>query len=201
MPARVVRLIAGCVLLGGGIALMVLARLGLSPWDVLHQGIAKHAGIQIGTAGILVGVVVLLAWFPLKQRFGAGTVVNVLLVGLTVDAVLAAADANALDGTAERWAGLLVGIVLFAAGTGLYVGAGLGPGPRDGLMTSLSKRHGKPIGGIRSAIELAVLAAGWLLGGRVGVGTLVFTVAIGPLVHFFLHRLSLPVPTLTPPSE
>jgi uncharacterized membrane protein YczE len=204
MTARAVRLVAGCVLLGSGVALMIRARLGLDPWTVFHQGVARHIGLPIGTVSILVGVVVLAAWVPLRQRPGVGTVVNVVLVGLTIDVALArTSDPTNL---AIRAACLIAGIVVFAAGTGLYVGAGLGPGPRDGLMTGLSARHNRKVGGVRSAIEVAVLAAGWLLGGQPGVGTVVFALAIGPLVQLFLGRFSrervkTPTPTLTPPSE
>jgi uncharacterized membrane protein YczE len=187
------------VLLGAGIALMVLARLGLGPWDVFHQGIAKHTGIGIGTVGILVGLAILAMWLPLRQRLGPGTVVNVILVGGTVDVVLAVADAPA--NPVARAACLAAGIVAFAAGTGLYVGAGLGPGPRDGLMTSLAARTRRSIRGVRTAIELTALGAGWLLGGRVGVGTVLFAVTIGPLVQLFLDYLTLPIPSLSTPAE
>jgi uncharacterized membrane protein YczE len=187
------------MLLGLGVAFMVIARLGLSPWDVLHQGVARHTGMQIGTAGIVVGLVVLGLWVPLRQRPGVGTLVNVVIVGVTIDGVLALA--GEVHGAAAQWAFLVAGLVAIAAGTGLYVGAGLGPGPRDGLMTSMSARFGRSMGRVRTAIELAVLGLGWLLGGRVGPGTLVFAVAIGPLVQLFLGYLTLPIPTLTTPSE
>lgn len=187
------------MLLGVGIALMVLADLGLSPWDVLHQGIAEHTGIGIGTVTILVGLVVLAGWIPLRQRPGLGTVVNVALVGAAVDVALAAVDAPA--GLPARSACLAAGVVVIAVGTALYVGAGLGTGPRDGLMIGLSKKHDRSIGGVRTGIELTALAAGALLGGTIGIGTLVFAVTIGPLIHLFLGYLTLPVPTLTPPSE
>jgi uncharacterized membrane protein YczE len=206
MMARGARLVVGCLLLGVGVALMVRADLGLSPWDVLHQGLSEHTGMQMGTAGIVVGMVVLVAWIPLRQRPGVGTVANVILVGVTIDLALAFTD-NPTN-TPTRWACLLGGVTVFAAGTGLYVGAGLGPGPRDGLLTALT-RHGKPVGLIRAVIELAVLVAGWLLGGSVGIGTVILAVAIGPLVQLFLGRFSLEAaetakaktPTLTPPSE
>ncbi|MDQ1439431.1 MAG: hypothetical protein QOK43_3060 [Acidimicrobiaceae bacterium] len=205
MLGRWVRLVAGCVLLGGGSALMVLAKLGLAPWDVLHQGIARHTGIPIGTVGILVGLVVLAGWLPLRQRPGVGTAVNVVLVGVTVDVVLAVAPTP--HATAIKTACLAAGVVGMALGTGLYVGAGLGPGPRDGLMTGLSARHDRSIGGVRTGIELSALLAGRLLGGRVGIGTLVFALAIGPLIQAFLRwfaipeRVDVPMPTLTTPAE
>jgi uncharacterized membrane protein YczE len=208
MMARGARLVVGCLLLGAGVALMVRADLGLSPWDVLHQGLSEHTGLQMGTAGIVVGIVVLGAWIPLRQRPGVGTLTNVILVGITIDVALAITDNPA--NTPTRWACLLGGVTVFAAGTGLYVGAGLGPGPRDGLMTALTRRHGKPVGLIRAVIELTVLVAGWLLGGSVGIGTIILAVAVGPLVQLFLGRFTLEAfetaktaktPTLTPPSE
>jgi uncharacterized membrane protein YczE len=203
MVARSARLVVGCLLLGLGVALMVRANLGLSPWDVLHQGISEHTGLQMGSVGIVVGIVVLAAWIPLRQRPGVGTVVNVILVGVTVDVSLNLTTDPA--NTAARWACLVGGVTIFAAGTGLYVGAGLGPGPRDGLMTGLTARAQRPVGLIRAVIELAVLAVGWVLGGSVGIGTVILALAVGPLVQLFLGRFSFermaPTITLTPPSE
>jgi len=181
------RLLAGLVVMGVGTALMVLARLGLGPWDVLHQGISRHTGIAIGTVNIAVGAIVLVAWIPLRQPLGFGTLFNVVLIGLVVDVVLAQTSPPS-DMVAR--AGLLVaGVVLIGAGSGLYIGAGLGPGPRDGLMTSISERTGRSLRVVRTGIELTVLAAGWAMGGTVGVGTLLFAVAIGPLLQLFLGRL------------
>jgi len=199
MRGRVVRLASGCGLLGVGIALMVRADLGLSPWDVLHQGISERTGIPIGSAGIVVGLFVLAGWVPLKQRLGAGTAVNVVLVGTTVDVTLAAAGDP--TSTAARWGALLAGVFLCALGTALYIGAGLGTGPRDGLMTGLATRTDRSIRLVRTAIELTVLGIGWALGGSVGVGTAVFALAIGPLIQLFLGRLTVPIPTLTTPAE
>jgi uncharacterized membrane protein YczE len=200
LAGRAIRLVVGCVLLGVGVALMVLARLGLAPWDVLHQGISTRTGMPIGTVGILVGIVVLAAWIPLKQPYGIGTLVNVVLVGVSVDGALALAPSPP-HYIAVRAACLIAGVVTFSLGTALYVGAGLGPGPRDGLMTALSARRNQPVGGVRTAIELTVLLGGWLLGGRVGVGTVLFAFAVGPLLQRFLGSLTVPIPTLTPPSE
>lgn len=200
MVGRVVRLAGGCGLLGVGIALMVLADLGLSPWDVLHQGLSERTGIPIGRVGIVVGVVVLAAWVPLGQRLGPGTAVNVALVGTTVDLTLAAAT-NQPETMPAKAALLLGGVVLCALGTGLYIGAGLGTGPRDGLMTGFALRLGRSIRLVRTAIELTVLWIGWALGGSVGVGTVVFALAIGPLLQLFMGRLTVPIPTLTTPAE
>jgi len=187
---RLPRLILGIVPLGIGIGLMVEARLGVSPYDVLHQGIADHTGLSFGTVVILLGLLVLLLWIPLGQRFGIGTVINTLTVGLIVDAFLDwSPDPGSL---ALRWVYLLVGIVVIAFGVGLYIGAGLGPGPRDGLMTGIAAK-GYPLWLVRTGLELTALLAGWLLGGDVGIGTVLFAFGIGPLGHFFLLRLHLGV--------
>jgi len=184
---RIPQLLAGLVLCGVGIALMVQADLGLSPWDVLHQGIAERTGQPIGRVGIFVGFAVLLVWLPLGERYGVGTLCNVIVIGLTVDATLALLPDSIGWGT--RVAYLLVGVFLFGPGSGLYIGAGLGPGPRDGLMTALAAR-GYSVRLVRTLLEVAVLVAGWALGGSVGVGTVLFALTVGPNVHFFLDRLS-----------
>jgi uncharacterized membrane protein YczE len=177
---RLVQLYAGLVLFGVSVAFFVQARLGLDPWDVFHQGLADRTNIRIGTVAIAVGVAVLLLWIPLRQRPGLGTVSNVILVGLTLDlALVVLPEAGPM---AVRVAFLLIAIGMNAVATGLYIGAGLGPGPRDGLMTGLARR-GYSIRVVRTTIELAVLAIGWLLGGTVGVGTALFALSIGPLVH------------------
>ncbi|HEY3723620.1 MAG TPA: hypothetical protein VGN59_09715 [Acidimicrobiia bacterium] len=187
---RLPRLILGIIPLGVGIGMMVEARLGVSPYDVLHQGIADHTGLSFGTVVILLGLLVLLLWIPLGQRFGIGTVINTLTVGLIVDAFLDwSPDPGSL---ALRWVYLLVGILIIAFGVGLYIGAGLGPGPRDGLMTGIAAK-GYPLWLVRTGLELTALLAGWLLGGDVGIGTLLFAFGIGPLGHFFLLRLHLGV--------
>ena len=185
---RLPRLFAGLVICGVGIALMVRAGLGLAPWDVLHQGISNHTGIPIGTVGILVGLVVLIAWLPLRERYGLGTLINVVLIGSTIDVVLPRLPAH--PGAPEQWAFLLVGAFLLGPGGGLYIGVGLGAGPRDGIMTSLAAK-GHTLWKVRAVMELSALAAGWLLGGRVGIGTIVFALSIGPNVHFFLSRWTL----------
>jgi uncharacterized membrane protein YczE len=186
---RVPRLLGGLVLFGVGIALMVRADLGLAPWDVLHQGVAERTGIAIGSVTILTGAVVLLLWIPIRERPGVGTVLNVLVIGLVVDATLALVAAPT-----ELWqrvAFLATGIFVFGPGSGLYIGAGLGPGPRDGLMTGLARR-GRSVRVVRTGIELTALAVGALLGGRVGIGTVAFALTVGPNVHWFLARMTLP---------
>jgi uncharacterized membrane protein YczE len=188
LARRMPRLLVGIVLLGVGIAMMVRARLGLSPWDVMHQGIARRTGLSIGVVIIGLGLVILLLWIPLRQRFGIGTVLNTLTVGLVADVALEVIDAP--SGLVLRWLLLLGGVLVIAFGIGLYISAGLGPGPRDGLMTGIAAK-GFPIWIVRTVIELVALAIGYALGGDIGVGTLIFAFGIGPLGHFFLTRLHL----------
>ena len=192
---RLPRLLAGIVVLSGGIALMLQARLGVSSYDVLHQGLAKLTGLSFGTVVVLLGLALLVLWIPIGQRFGLGTIVNTVTVGFIVDAILRVLPAPA--GLPLRWPMLFGGIVVTALGTGLYIGAGLGPGPRDGLMTGLAAK-GQPLWAVRTGLEVTALAAGWALGGDVGIGTLLFAATIGPLSHWFLARLHLGVGDLDP---
>jgi uncharacterized membrane protein YczE len=188
-PHRLTQLLLGLALFGVSTALMVRADLGLASWDVLHQGLARHTGLPLGRIVVIVGAAVLLIWIPLRQRPGLGTLCNVLVVGPVADLTLGLVPP--VHALLPRAALLLVGIALNGIATGLYVGAGLGPGPRDGLMTGLSARTGMSIGRTRTAIEVVVLAAGWLLGGTVGVGTVLFAAVIGPLAEFFITRFDL----------
>ena len=188
---RLPRLVLGLVLCGLGIALMVQADLGLGPGDVLHQGISDRTGIPIGTVGILVGFVVLLGWVPLRERLGIGTILNVIIIGVVIDLTLWLLPD--LHGLPLRLAVMLVGAFLFGPGSGFYIGARLGAGPRDGLMTGLAAR-GWTVRTVRTLMELVVLAVGFLLGGSVGLGTIVFALTIGPNVHFWLERLSMEHP-------
>ena len=183
MRLRLVQLYAGLVLYGGSSSLLVLAGLGLDPWNVFHQGLARHTPLAIGTWAILVGVVVLLLWIPLRQRPGIGTLSNVVVVGGTMDLVLG--HVHAPHALSVRIAFLVCGVFLNGVATGAYIGAGLGPGPRDGLMTGLAAR-GHSIRVVRTGLELTVLATGWLLGGTVGVGTVLYALSIGPLAHVFV---------------
>jgi uncharacterized membrane protein YczE len=185
---RLPQLLVGIPVLGVGIALTLQARLGVSPYDVLHQGIAARTGRSVGTVVIVVGLVILLFWIPLRQRPGLGTVLNTLTVGLVIDLALHVVPEPEL--LAARIPLLLAGIVITGLGMGLYIGAGLGPGPRDGLMTGLAAK-GFPLWAVRTLLELAALAVGWILGGNVGIGTVAFAFSIGPLGHFFLAHLHL----------
>jgi uncharacterized membrane protein YczE len=188
LAVRLVQLYVGLIAYGAGAAFQVRSGLGLDPWDVFHQGIARHLNVSLGVVVIAVGAIVLLAWIPLRQRPGVGTVSNVIVLGSALDAVLAVLPTPHLLAVRILFAG--IGIVLVGAATGMYIGANLGPGPRDGLMTGLAKRTGWSIRLTRTAMELTVLFLGWLLGGTVGFGTLAFAIAIGPLTQLFLRLFS-----------
>ena len=184
LPRRLAQLLVGVILYGVAIGLIVRAALGLSPWDVFHAGVLRHTGGSFGTVVIVVGIAVLLLWIPLRQQPGLGTVANVVLVGASIDATLAALDQpEPLLGRAFL---LVLGIGLNGVAGALYLGARLGPSARDGLMTGLARRTGWSLRLVRTGIELSVLAVGFALGGAVGVGTILYAVTIGPLVHFFL---------------
>ena len=185
---RLPRLLLGLVTCGIGLAFIIRADLGLDSWDVLHQGLSEQTGISIGLVTILIGFALFAISLPLGEQIGLGTLLNVLLIGTTIDLTLWVLDEP--SSAAVQWLFLIGGTVAFAVGSGFYIGAGLGPGPRDSVMTSLARR-GLRIGSVRTGIEVMVLILGWLLGGSVGVGTLVFALTIGPLVAFFLPRLSL----------
>lgn len=187
--AAAVRLIGGLVLCGTGIALLVASDLGLGPWDVLHQGLARLTGQPIGRMVIAVGLSLLLLWIPLGQRPGIGTLANAVVIGLTVDAVLALVATPA--GPVGRAVFAAASVPLMGIGTGLYLGVDLGPGPRDGLMNGLAAR-GVPVGAARTGIEVTALAGGWLLGGTVGIGTVWFALGVGPAVAWALPRLRAP---------
>jgi uncharacterized membrane protein YczE len=186
---RLVQLYAGLVLYGFSASLILLSGLGNVPWDVLHQGLANHTPIGTGVWVCIVGALLLLLWIPLRQRPGLGTVSNVIVLGVVLQLMLEAFDEA--HGPAARVALLVVGVVLNGVATGLYIGARFGPGPRDGLMTGLAAR-GHSLRVVRTAIELVVLASGWLLGGTVGLGTVVYALAIGPLAKVFVPLLEVP---------
>ncbi|NYD84995.1 YczE/YyaS/YitT family protein [Cellulomonas oligotrophica] len=193
-PARrTAQLLVGLVLYAASIALVVRAGLGAMPWDVLTQGVVRQSGWSFGAVTVATSVVVIACWVPLRQRPGVGTLANIAVIGVLVDPFLALVDQlpEALPVVA-RAALLVLGVAGNGLATALYVGARLGPGPRDGLMTGLVARTGWPVRLVRGGIEVAVVTVGWLLGGTVGVGTLVYALAIGPLVHVLLPRLTVP---------
>jgi uncharacterized membrane protein YczE len=186
--ARFAQLYCGLVLYGASSSLLVIGGRGLVPWDVLHQGLQRQTGIAIGTWSIIVGLLVLLFWIPLRERPGLGTLSNAVVIGATIDVVLwLAPDAH---GTALRWSCCVSGVLLNGIATGMYIGAGLGPGPRDGLMTGLARRSGHSLRLVRTGLEASALGVGWILGGTVGVGTVIYLVAIGPLAHPFVPLFS-----------
>jgi len=191
---RLIQLHLGLCLFGFALALMVRATLGLDPWNVFQQGLTGLTGLTLGQTSILIGAVVMLTWIPLRQKPGYGTLANIVVIGLMVDASLAVLPV--FEGLGLRAAMMVCGVVLNAVACAAYIGAGMGAGPRDGLMTGLNQRLGWSIRVSRLSIEATVLAAGWLLGGSVGVGTVVYALAVGPLVQFFL-----PVFTLAPTAK
>lgn len=190
------QLLLGLVLYGATMGLMVRSGLGLNPWDVLHEGLSVRSGLSFGTVTVLVGAVVLLAWFGLRQRPGIGTVANVLVIGVAVDATLWLLPEP--EHLAVRVAYLLLGIVGNGVAGGMYIGAGLGPGPRDGLMTGLVRRTGHSVRLVRTTLELTVLATGWLIGGTVGLGTVLYALGIGPIVQVSLRWFTVPAPGRVP---
>jgi uncharacterized membrane protein YczE len=193
LPRRLIQLYAGLVLFGVSMGLLVRAQLGVIPWDVLHQGLSRQLGVSMGTVVIGVSVLLLLAWIPLRERPGLGTVSNALLVGLTLDATLMVLPPTQI--MPLRVLLVIGGVLLNAVATASYIGVHLGPGPRDGLMTGLVRRSGKSVRLVRTSIEAAVVLVGWILGGTVGVGTVIYALAIGPLVQSLLPRLSVRVHT------
>lgn len=190
MTRRLIQLFLGLALYGFSIGLMVRSGLGLDPWDVFHQGLSGHVGLSFGMIVNVVGAIVLLLWIPIRQRPGIGTIANVLMIGLWADLSLWLIPS--VQSLPLACTMLLAGIFLNGVATGAYIGAGLGPGPRDGLMTGLVKRTGGSVRVIRTGIELTVLGIGWLLGGTVGVGTLVYALAIGPIIHRMLPLFAIP---------
>ncbi len=196
LPRRLSQLFLGLALYGVTLAMLIRATLGNASWDVLHQGMAVHLPISIGTAVIVMSLVVLLLWIPLREMPGFGTVSNSFVVGLVADAALGVLDAP--DVLWQRSLLLVGGVVLNALATALYIGSQFGPGPRDGLMTGLNRRTGLSIRVVRTSMEVVVVAIGWLLGGVVGLGTVVYALAIGPLVQLMLPRF---IVELDPPTR
>lgn len=198
LPRRLIQLFAGLVLYGFSDGLLVLAGLGLDPWDVFHQGLARHSSLPIGTWAIIVGAGVMLLWIPLRQWPGLGTLCNVVVIGLVINATI-----MFLPTPRElplRVITLVAAVALNGVATGAYIGAGLGPGPRDGLMTGLARR-GHSIRVVRTCIELTVLVTGFLLGGTVGIGTVLYAASIGPLAHVFIPLLAVKRRSLPRPDD
>jgi uncharacterized membrane protein YczE len=194
----VIQLYAGLLVFAFGEALIVRASLGVIPWDVLHQGLVQQFGLTIGQWSIIIGAVVLLLWIPLRERPGLGTVSNVLVIGAALDVFLGLLATP--DSIWVRGLFLATGILINGVATAAYIGARLGPGPRDGLMTGVVRTRGWSVRVVRTGIEVAVVVIGWLLGGNLGVGTVLFALAIGPVVHVALPLLTVPeVPV--PPDE
>ncbi len=191
LPRRLTQLMVGLSLYGVSLAMMVESHLGLDPWDVLHDGVAQRLPLSFGTVVIITGVLVLLLWWPLREMPGLGTVANAVVVGVATDVALGLLEQPASLG--GRTSMLVAGVVLNAVAGALYIGAQLGPGPRDGLMTGLVRRTGWSVRVVRTSIEVAVLAIGFLLGGTVGLGTVLYALAIGPLLQLFLPPLIVPL--------
>ena len=192
MPRRLLQLYAGLILYGASMGLQIRAGLGLDPWDVFHQGVSEKTGLSFGTIVMITGAAVLLAWIPLRQKPGIGTISNVFVIGFAVDATLALMpDVDPLGAQVSL---LAISVVLNAIAGAAYIGAGLGPGPRDGLMTGLVRRTGGSVGRIRTGIELSVLAVGFALGGTVGLGTVVYALSIGPLLQLLLPAFTIREP-------
>jgi len=192
---RLAQLYAGLVLYGISDSMLLLAGLGVDPWDVLHQGLSRRLGLGVGTWAVIVGVLVLLMWIPLRQRPGFGTLSNVIVVGLVIDVMLVIVPP--VHGLPLRLVVMCGGVILNGIATGAYIGAGLGPGPRDGLMTGMAAR-GHSIRVVRTCIEVTVLISGWLLGGTVGLGTVVYALGIGPIAHVSIPRLAIRVSAVEP---
>jgi uncharacterized membrane protein YczE len=186
---RLTRVLVGLALFGLGISLVIEADLGAAPWDVFHTGVSERTGISIGTVILVVGLLLLLLWIPLRQRPGVATILNAVVIGVTADLFLALLPEPEL--VVVRTVFLAAGLLLTAIGSGLYIGAGLGSGPRDGIMMGLSRR-GISVRLARTSIEVTAVIVGVLLGGSAGIGTVAFALGIGPLVQIFLPRLQLP---------
>lgn len=192
LPRRVSQLLIGLFLYGIGIAFLLRGEIGSAPWDVLSQGVSMHVPLSFGVVTILISILVLLLWIPLRQRYGIGTLANALLVGPSADVGLWLIPAGQ-----PLWLRILffaAGLLILTMATGIYIGAHFGAGPRDGLMTGLHRRTGWPIWVVRTALEVTVVIIGWLLGGVVGLGTLIFALAVGPLCQFFMRIFAVRMP-------
>jgi uncharacterized membrane protein YczE len=189
------QLYVGLLLFGLSSSMLLLGGLGVDPWDVFHQGLSRRLGLGVGTWALIVSAAVLVLWIPLRQWPGLGTISNAIVVGITIDVMLAVFHTP--HSLPLRWLLMLGGVLLNGVATGAYIGAGLGPGPRDGLMMGWAAR-GHQIRVVRTCIELTVFAAGWALGGNVGIGTVIYALGIGPLAHFFVPRFAISGPPTRP---
>lgn len=187
---RLIQLYFGLFIFGWATAMMLQAKVGVDPWTVFAEGLSLNTGIGVGWWVVIIGLVVLLLWIPLGQRPGFGTVFNALLVGPSMELALLFIDTP--ESLVERWLMFLTGVLMLAVASGLYIGARFGPGPRDGLMTGANKKFGWPIWIVRTAIELTVLIVGFLLGGDFGLGTIIFALTIGPMVHRTIPAMTIP---------
>ncbi|GAA5168875.1 membrane protein [Ornithinimicrobium tianjinense] len=191
LARRVPQLLVGLVLYGVSMALLVRGTLGVMPWDVLHQGVARHLPLTFGQVVIAVSVVVLLLWIPIRQAPGLGTIANAVLIGLVVDPAIAMVPE--VEGLPARAALVVAGLLLNGAATAMYIGAQLGPGPRDGLMTGLARRTGRSIRLVRTSLEVAVVLLGWALGGVLGIATVAYALLIGPITQAMLPWFVVPL--------
>jgi uncharacterized membrane protein YczE len=187
-PHQLVQVLIGLWLFGVGEALVIDSELGNSPWTVLAEGLSKHTPLSIGGATVVISALVLLCWIPLHERPGLGTVLNAIVVGLSIDVTLAMLPH--LHSLAVRWAALIGGIALVGLASGLYLTAALGPGPRDGLMTGLNARFGWPLAAVRTGLELMAVTSGWVLGGTVGIGSVLYALLVGHAVSFGVRRIA-----------
>ncbi|MEO8889619.1 MAG: hypothetical protein ABI429_10080 [Jatrophihabitantaceae bacterium] len=185
LPRRLIQLYIGLLIYGLGGALQVRSNLGLDPWDVFHQGVSRHVGLAIGTVLIITGAAVLLLWIPLRQMPGLGTISNVVLIGVSMNFCLQWLPQ--VHAVGWRIFDMAAGVLIGGIATGMYIGARFGPGPRDGLMTGLARRTGRSIRLTRTCLEVTVLAIGWILSGTVGVGTVLYAIAIGPMAQYFMR--------------
>lgn len=195
---RITQLLIGLLIFGMGVAFLIRTDLGASSWDVLTQGISYHVPLSFGTITVIMSGIVLLLWIPLRQKPGLGTISNALIVGPAVDAGL-----YLIPVVETLWIRVIfiaIGILLMGFGTGLYIGSRFGPGPRDGLMTGLNRLTGRPIWQVRVALELSVVALGWMLGGIVGVGTVAAAILIGPACQYFMRIFHIPLSTDSQPN-
>jgi uncharacterized membrane protein YczE len=184
---RWLKLLIGLACFGTGITFMKQSQLGLSPWEVLHDGLSKVSGQQLGTVSIFIGVIVLLLWIPIREKPGIGTILNILVIGTVTNLTLSIIPAVDQDQVLAQSSWLILGLLLIGLGSALYLGSRLGAGPRDGLMMGFYRRTGWSIRLVRTMLEISVLAIGWLLGGTIGIGTLAFALGIGPIVQFMFR--------------